>query len=168
VRRGVAVAVALAVATTLAACGGSSGSSAGAARIKSLSGDAVPAKVLDLTVAQEDVHEALAQVSRSYLDATSIYSFRSSDLLQATLQLSRFLSSTRYRSAKFQGTLVNQIGSTAPTLVRVGDTNVYLTAGNQQRIAVWFHGRYMFVLATREDFPTPRTLLRQLLEVQPT
>jgi len=167
VRRGVAMAVAFAIATTLAACGGSSGSSAGAARIKSLPGDAVPSKVLDLTVAPEDVHEALAQVSRSYLDATSIYSFRSSDLLQATLQLSRFLASSQYQSAKFQGTLVNQIGSTSPTLVRVGDRNVYLTAGNQQRIAVWFRGRYMFVLATREDFPTPRTLLRRLIEVQP-
>lgn len=165
--RGVVVAIALALATTLAACGSSSGSSAGAAHIKSLPGDLVPSKVLDLTVAQEDVHEALSQVSRSYLDATGVYSFRSSDLLQATLQLSRFLPTTRYQSKKFQGALVNQIGSTAPALVRVGDRDVYLTAGNQQRIAVWFRGRYMFVLATREDFPTPRTLLRQLLGVQP-
>jgi hypothetical protein len=165
--RVVVVVAALAVATVLGACGSSSATTAGVARIKSLPGDLVPSKVLDLAVSQEDVHDALSQVTRSYLDATSVFSFRSNDLLQATLQLSRFLASSRYQSAKFQGALVNQIGSTSPTLVRVGDRNVYLTAGNQQRIAVWFRGRYMFVLATREDFAAPRTLLRQLLEVQP-
>ncbi|MBV8961185.1 MAG: hypothetical protein JOZ37_15665 [Actinobacteria bacterium] len=166
-RRASALALALAIAVAMGGCGSSGGGRSSAPKIGSLPADAVPSKVLDLTVAQEDVHDALSQVTRTYLDATSIYSFRSADLLQATLQLSRFLASARYQSTKFQQTLVAQIGSTSPTQVRVGDRTVYLTAGNQQRIAVWFRGRYMFVLATREDFSQPRTLLRDLLQVQP-
>jgi hypothetical protein len=167
VTRRAAVVVALAITAALGACGTSRATPSATVGIKSLPPGAVPTKVLDLTVASEDVHEALSQVSRSYLDATSVYSFRSADLLQATLQLSRFIASSRYQSPKFQATLVNQIGSTQASHVRVGDRDVYLTAGNQQRIAVWFRGRYMFVLATREDFPQPRTLLRQLLQVEP-
>lgn len=165
--RRVSAVVAVAITVALGACGSSTGSGSAAPRIRPLPSDLVPSKVLDLTVAQEDVHEALNQVSRTYLDATSVYSFRSADLLQATLQLSRFIAASKYTSTKFQQTLVAQIGSTSPTQVQVGDRTVYLTAGNQQRIAVWFRGRYMFVLATREDFPQPRTLLRDLLEVQP-
>lgn len=164
--RGCAAALAVAMVVTAGACGRSSASRDSSGHIGSLSSTLVPSTVLDLDVKQEDVHGALASVRRTYLDATSVFSFRTSDLLQATLQVSRFIPSSRYRSKKFQAALVNQIGSTAPTLVRVGGTDVYLTAGNQQRIAVWFHGRYMYVLATREDFSSPRSLLRHLVESQ--
>ena len=167
IRAGV-VAAAIAVVAMVGACGGSAASGVTGQRIGALSSGVLPSTVLGLDVKQEDVHQALAQVRRTYLDATSVYSFRAAELLQATLQLSRFIASSRYNSQKFRATLVNQIGSTQPTLVRVGNEDVYLTAGNQQRIAVWFSGRYMYVLATREDYKTPRTLLRRLLDVHPS
>jgi hypothetical protein len=166
IRMGVAAAAIAAVAL-MGACGGTAASGATSQRIGALPAGILPSTVLNLDTKQEDVHQALAQVQRTYLDATSVYSFRAADLLQATLQVSRFVADSRYRTQKFQAALVNQIGSTQPSLVRVGNEDVYLTAGTQQRIAVWFSGRYMYVLATREDYPGPRTLLRRLLEVHP-
>jgi hypothetical protein len=168
VMRAVAATVVLAAVALMGACGGSASNGVTGQRISSLSATILPSSVLNMSVAEENVHQALAQVQRTYLDATSVYSFRSADLLEATLQVSRFIDAARYRSSKFHAALVNQIGSSQPNLVRVGGADVYLTSGTQQRIAVWFNGRYMFVLATREDFPQPRTLLRRLLEVHPT
>ena len=52
-------------------------------------------------------------------------------------------------------------------IVRLGASTVYLTTGTKQSIAVWFKGRYLFVLATRADYDEPRTLLRKALEIQP-
>jgi hypothetical protein len=62
--------------------------------------------------------------------------------------------------------VVNQIGATAPRPVRLGHDTVYLTTGTRQSVAVWFKGRYLFVLATRADYEQPRTLLRRALEIQ--
>ena len=59
------------------------------------------------------------------------------------------------------------MGGVVPKKVHLGHDVVYLTAGNQQRISVWFRGRYLFVLATRDDFDQPRTLLRQALDITP-
>jgi hypothetical protein len=148
-------------------CGGASGGSGVAGGSIKAVGGAVPAEVLGLKTAEENVHEALASVRRTYLDATSVYSFRADDLLQATLQVSRFIDTARYQTDKFRRSLVNQIGSSKPNLVQVGDRQVFLTSGTGQRIAVWFRGRFMFVLATREDFRKPRTLLRNMLGLQP-
>ena len=162
---GVAVALAMCLAG-VTGCGKASGSAGVAGgSIKAVSG-VVPAEVLGLKTAEENVHEALASVQRTYLEATSVYSFRANDLLQATLQVSRFIDTARYQTDKFRQSLVNQIGSSKPNLVQVGDRQVFLTSGTGQRIAVWFKGRFMFVLATREDFQKPRTLLREMLGLQ--
>jgi hypothetical protein len=85
----------------------------------------------------------------------------------ATLQVSRFNDGADVDSDKFRRTVVNQIGSTAPRTVRLGDQTVYLTTGTKQSIGVWFKGRYLFVLASRADFDEPRTLLRKALEIEP-
>jgi hypothetical protein len=160
--------VGCAFALLLGACGGGSGPQGVAGKqIKSLPDDIVPTTVLGLDVSQEDVRKALAQVQRTYLDATSVYSFRKGDLLQATLQVSRFTDAARYRSADFRGSLVNRLGGSSPEPIRLGDDDVYLTSGNRQRLAAWFRGRYMFVLTIREDFPQPRTLIRRVLAVRP-
>jgi hypothetical protein len=63
--------------------------------------------------------------------------------------------------------VVNQIGSSTPRRALLGSTSVYLTTGTQQRIAVWFKGRYFFILAIREDYRHPRTLLREAVEIKP-
>jgi hypothetical protein len=167
-----ALVVAGAVALGAPACGNSKASPATAGvsgkAVKPLDAGLVPSDVLGLNTAQEDVSKALATGRRSFVGTTSVYSFRKGDLLQATLQVSRFLDGADWQSQKFKDTLVAGIGGVKATLVRVGDRDVYLTAANQQRIAIWFRGPYMFIVATREDFGEPRALVRKLLEIAPT
>ena len=137
--------------------------------IEQVEGDLLPSEFLGLKVAKEDVSGALATSKRSYVDATTLYSLRTEDdLLQATLQVSRFTPKSEYESRPFRNSLLNQIGGSRPRSVRVGDDTVYLTTGTKQQLAVWFRGRYMLILATREDYPTPRTLIREALAVKPT
>lgn len=137
-------------------------------RIEALSGDLLPESVLGLDISQEDITDALAGAERSYVDGSALYAFRTAELLQATLQVSRFSDEARPESSDFRNALLGQVGGSRPQQVRVGESNVYLTQGNRQRIAVWFTGDYFFILSTREDFDRPRTLLREVLEVAPS
>ncbi|HEY3241567.1 MAG TPA: hypothetical protein VGL92_18545, partial [Acidimicrobiia bacterium] len=89
------------------------------------------------------------------------------DLVQATLQVSRFAEGARSQESDFRQSVVNQIGSARPRTFRLGKRTVYLTTGTKQSIAVWFQGRYLFVLASRSDYDEPRTLLRAALEIKP-
>ena len=162
-----------AAATSVGACGGEDDSAFAdqaleGTEIKAVEGDLLPSEFLGLAVAEEDVSGALASTKRSYVEATSLYSLRTGDLLQATLQVSRFTPKAEYATPRFRSSLLNQIGANRPRAVRVGDDTVYLTTGTKQQLAVWFRGRYMLILATREDYPTPRTLIREALEVEPT
>jgi hypothetical protein len=127
----------------------------------------MPPDVLGLRLAPENVSGELARVPKAYIDALSLYSLRRDDLVMATLQVSRFNAGADVAADTFRRTVVNQIGATAPRPVRLGRDTVYLTTGTRQSIAVWFKGRYLFVLATRADYDTPRTLLRQALRIQP-
>jgi hypothetical protein len=146
-----------------------------AAPVKPVPGQAVkaveianlPADLLGLKVAPEDVTEDLAKVPSTFIDGLSLYSLRHNDLVMATLQISRFTDGADVKADKFRQTVVNQIGSTTPRQVRLGGETVYLTTGTKQTIGVWFKGRYLFVLATRADYDEPRTLLRKALEIQP-
>jgi hypothetical protein len=127
----------------------------------------LPADLLGLKLAPEDVTEDLAKVPSAFIDALSLYSLRKNELVMATLQVSRFNDGADVKADRFRQTVVNQIGSTAPRTVRLGAETVYLTTGTKQSIGVWFKGRYLFVLATRADYDEPRTLLRKALEIQP-
>jgi hypothetical protein len=49
----------------------------------------------------------------------------------------------------------------------MGDHQVYLTTGRRQSVAVWWKGRHLFILSSREEFETPRSLLRAALEIEP-
>ena len=166
------VAVAFVVLVAIGACG--QGKSSRADRgvagktIKPLAAGLVPGQVLGLQTSEEDVSKALAGGNQSYVETTSVYSFRKDNLLEATMQVSRFLNGANYQSPKFRETLVASVGGVLPTQVRVGQDVVYLTAANQQRIAVWFKGPYLFIVATREDYGQPRALVRQLLGVNPS
>jgi len=127
----------------------------------------LPADLLGLKLAPENVSDELARVPKAYVDALSLYSLRRNDLVMATLQISRFNAGADVAADTFRKTVVNQIGATAPRPVRLGRDTVYLTTGTKQSIAVWFKGRYLFVLATRADYDQPRTLLRRALEIEP-
>jgi hypothetical protein len=127
----------------------------------------LPADLLGLKLAPEDVGEEVTKVPSAFIDGLSLYSLRKNDLVMATLQVSRFNDGADVKADKFRQTVVNQIGSTAPRTVRLGGETVYLTTGTKQSIGVWFKDRYLFVLATRADYDEPRTLLRKALEIQP-
>ena len=160
----------VAAALALAGCARSDASS-----VKPTPGQAVkavevpnlPADLLGLKLAPENVSEDLAKVPAAFIDALSLYSLRHNDLVMATLQVSRFSEGADVKAEKFRQTVVNQIGSTAPRTVRLGGETVYLTTGTKQSIGVWFKDRYLFVLATRADYDEPRTLLRKALEIKP-
>ena len=160
--------VLVAVASLVAgACGddepqtvGVSGKDIGALENKTL-----PSEVMGLQVTKEDISDALSEAKGSYVRGAALYAFRSADLLQATLQVSQFSEDADPTSPRFRTALINQIGGTRAQQVRVGEDNVYLTRGNQQRIAIWFENEFFYVLSTREDFAKPRGLLREVLEL---
>ena len=137
------------------------------AKISHAADVAVPSTVLGLSVTQEDVSKSLANAQRSYIESLVMYGMRADSLLQATFQVSRFNPGTKYTADKFQLALVDQIGTATPFTATVGGTRVFLTSGNRQNISVWFKGPYFFVLATRQDFGSPRALLRELIAVNP-
>lgn len=135
--------------------------------IEPIGGDLLPSKLLGLDVQSEDISGTVASEQQTFVEATSLYSLRSDELLQATLQVSRFNDSADAESSSFRRSLLNQIGGSRPRTVRLGDETVYLTSGTQQQLAVWFRGDHLLILATREDYPMPKTLLRRALEVKP-
>jgi hypothetical protein len=169
-RTGLVVVAAATVAALLAGCGRSD-----AARARPTPGKAVkvlelpgiPDELLGLEVAKEDVAEPVSRVDSTFIDGLALYSLRSDELVQATLQVSRFNQGADLASKKFREAVVNQIGASKPRAFRIGSRTVHLTTGTKQSIAVWFTGRHMFVLASRADYDEPRTLLRRALELQP-
>jgi hypothetical protein len=175
-RPGAVLAAAAVVAALFCGCGRSDAARAqptpGKA-VKTLELPGLPADLLGLKVAREDVSEPVSRVDSAFIDGLALYSLRTApsgnggDLVQATLQVSRFNPGADPTSKKFRETVVNQVGSSKPRAFRLGNRTVYLTTGTKQSIAVWFTGRYMFVLASRADYDQPRTLLRQALELRP-
>lgn len=133
--------------------------------IQSLDAPGIPTEILGLRVQKEDMGEALAQVDRAYLDAFALYSMRTGDLLEATLQISRFTPDTELDD-EFRARLVQQVGSAKAEEFRLGEHTVYITRATKQQIALWFRDRNMYVLAIRDDFEVPRALLRQALEIK--
>lgn len=158
-------ALALAVAAVGGACGNDGTPSGQATEVKALQGIAVPDPLLDLATKSEDV-SVVEGTKRPFVEAVGLYSLRRDDLLQATLQISRFTKQAKANKAKFRNAVVTQIGATTPRQFRMGHETVYLTTGRRQSMAVWWKDRYLFVLATRDDYETPRALLRSALEIK--
>lgn len=164
-RRAAAVSAAgLLAISALAGCGGSGASSA-PKPIAEIEEALLPPDVLGLTVGKENVEKALKGVRRPYIEAVSLYSFRKGDLLQATLQVSRFTADADWRTEGFRRTVAQQIVGATSELpaFRMGDDTVYLGGNAKQTIAVWFDGPVMMVLAERAEFEEPRALLRELV-----
>jgi hypothetical protein len=159
----------LAALFVMGACGSDDPETEGVAGsdIEELAAEILPQQVLGLDISKEDISDSLDDAEGSYVTEAALYAFRSEELLQATLQVSRFSDEADPKSSRFRNALVNQIGGTTAQQVRVGDTDVYLTRGNRQRIAVWFDDDVFYVLSTREDFDRPRGLLREVVELGP-
>lgn len=150
----------------LPACGGSDASDK-PPRVKEIKEQLLPPQILGLSVGTEDVGKVLQGARRPFIDSVVLYSLRREELLQATLQVSRFTADSGYAEGSFQRTVARQIVSTGDELptFRMGDRTVYLGGNARQSIAVWFRGRLMMVLATRVEFEAPRALLRELVSL---
>jgi hypothetical protein len=151
------------------ACGGAAfGEGVSGKAIKPLDQPAVSGSVVDLRVSEEDVADAVRRFERSYADRVSMYGFRGeNDLLEATLQVSRFRDATKLKSARFRAGLVTQIGEAAPQVLRVDHVDIQVTRAHGQRLYLWVSGRHVMVLSVRDDFKRPRDLLRTLAAVTP-
>lgn len=150
-----------------AGCGDPDTEGTDAADIEAFPADLLPPTVLGLSVEQEDITPTLAGAENTYLEAVSLYSFRRDDLLQATLEVSKFIEAADIENESFRANLANQVGNAVPRELQMGNQTVYVTSGSRQGLAVWFFDDYMYVLASREDYEQPRALLRELLDVQP-
>lgn len=137
-----------------------------ATKVKVFDASLVPAELLGLKVTPEEVGGA-TEVKNPFVEGVGLYSLREGELLQGTLQVSRFTEKADSEKARFRSSVVQQIGTTIPKAYVMGDDVVYLTSGKRQSIAVWFKGRYFFVLSTRDDFGRPRALLREALGIEP-
>lgn len=167
-RRGVAAAV-LASTIVLGACADTEAKERAAVTtdVQSLPGDLVPSSLLGLAVTPEKV-EGVEAAKRAYVEAVSLYGLREGEQLKATLQVSRFNEAAKPETAKFRSSILSKIGGSRPRQFRMGDTVVHFTTATKQTLAVWFRGDYLFVLAARDDYERPRTLVREaLVKVQP-
>jgi hypothetical protein len=132
-------------------------------------GHGPPDTMVGLDVKKEDVAKVLATDKRAlYVDRVGLYSFREqSKLLQATLEIAHFRSGTPSNTQNFQLSVVGNVGSSVPIIVRVGDKPVYVTTKKGLLIAIWFKDDYMIALAIRNTYKQPKQLLRQALEINP-
>lgn len=136
-----------------------------AEKIVPIEASAVPASLLGLNLAPEpSIVDNVKETSDSYVEAVGMFSMRKGEILQATLQVSRFTEESKSERSSFRRSIIQQIGSTIPQEYRMGDQPLFLTTGKQQKIAVWFKDRHMYILTTRADYPTPRTLLREAIK----
>lgn len=140
--------------------------SAATSEVEAIPPDALPSQLLGLAVTPETVEGVEAQ-KKSYVEAVSLFGLREGEQLKATLQVSRFNEAAKPESAKFRGSVLNRIGGARPRRFRMGETDVHFTTATKQTLAVWFKGDYLFVLAARDDFNRPRSLVREALQVQP-
>jgi hypothetical protein len=164
VRRFLALVLAVCV---LVACGGDGGGEPAAREVEALDPGMLGRRVLDLDVEVENVADELARETDVYVDGLTLFSLRRQELLMATFQVARLDDRARVEDPSFRRSFVQSLGGTEPRQVRLGTTELWTTTGNDQELAVWFDGSYLFVLSTRRDYERPRVLLRTMLEVQP-
>ena len=155
----------LLLAASLAGCGNGKVEGTLGNKVKQLESPAPPPDMLGLTPQSEDVSKLISTVSDLYVNAVSIYSLRKDDVVQATLQISRFNSKARPNDPDFRKALVTNLGGSEGTPTTVGKDTVFITQGTRQRVAVWFRSKNVFILTTRDDYDMPRALLRESLQI---
>lgn len=148
-----------------AGCGG--GSAPAKRAVETLDPGMLGRRVLDLDVSVENVADDLSRQTDVYVDGLTLFSLRRQKLLMATLQVARLDDRARVKDPAFRRSFVQSLGGTEPRAVRLGGQALWTTTGNDQELAVWFDGSYLFVLSTRKDYERPRVLLRTMLKVKP-
>jgi hypothetical protein len=156
------------VALAAVACGGETSAAATNQSGEPAPSIKLPSRLLGLKVTNEDISSSLQQNQQAFIDSVGLFAFRrSKDVLEATMQVSRFSPGARPEASNFRGSIISRIGGTNPRVVRVGKQSLYLTSGRDQVVFVWFKKRGFFVLTVRRDYAFPRTLLRRILESNP-
>ena len=128
-----------------------------------------PPDIAGLSVTREELREPSRKTERrEYLSDIVLYSLRRPDgQLEGTLQVGRFRGDAPSDSTSFRRSLAAQVGTTVPIEQRVDATTTYVTKGKRLVIVAWFRERRIFILSIREDFESPKTLIRQALGVEP-
>lgn len=166
-RRQLALLAAIVAAVSLTAAGcGDDEEAVEVRQVSTLDGELLPATLGGLVVEEEAAVEEITERTNAYVAEVGLFSLRDDDLLQATLQVSRFHEDADYRASSFRRAIVDKVGSSAPRAFRMGDSTVWLTTGQSQRVAVWFEDDLFFLLAVRDDFERFRGLLRETLELE--
>jgi hypothetical protein len=154
------------VALVSASCGGTE-SSAATSTPRRPAQIELPSVLLGLNVDSEDIASQVKQSEQPYVDSVGLFAFRKGkDVLEATLQVSRFTPDARPESADFRGSIISRIGGASPRQVRIDNERVFLTSGRNQVVFIWFKERGFFVLTVRRDYPFPRTLVRRLIDMK--
>ena len=102
------------------------------------------------------------------LDAVSLFSLREpTQLLIATLEVGRFSAQAPLSDPSFRQGVISQIGSTEPEALWLGGTEVFATSTTGLTLISWFRGRYLFILAVRDNYSEPKSLVRDALRIEP-
>lgn len=128
----------------------------------------MPPALLGMKLEPEKAAELVKSGGKQpYVKEIGLFALRREELLQATLQVSRFTAEARVDDPQFRATLAQQVSASEPQVLRMGQHQVYMSAGQKQSLVVWFKEHTMFVLAIRQEFEQPRALLREALEIKP-
>jgi hypothetical protein len=156
------VAVAAVLLLAAPACGKSK--DAHAVKVREIPVGSLPAEMLGMRLEREE-SASLVHAKRPFIEEVGLFSMRKDALLQATLQISRFTKQSKAEDAQFRQSVVAQVSTSTPQVLRMGNELVYMSAGQKQSLVVWFKKRTMFVLAVRQEYEQPRALLRKVLEL---
>ncbi|MEY2569078.1 MAG: hypothetical protein QOE35_3607 [Actinomycetota bacterium] len=165
-RRATSALVALAALAGAGACTDVKAAERAAAttKVKPIDAGKIPSEILGLKVSPETVKD-LSSSHGAYVDQAALYGLRQGDLLEATLQLTRFNDAAKPTQRDFQQRIIAKLGGSVPRPVRMGTQTVYFTTAAKQTLAIWFKGRMLYVLSAREDYAFPRSLVRAALEI---
>ena len=160
----------LAVAALGAACG--AGRAAPAHKVAqphlgTIGSESLPSALDGLTVQAESDKADLGNTAGTYAEAVGFWSLRQKRLVEATLEVVK-LAATTPQTSGFRASLVNQITGGIPSEVRLSNHDVYLANGIGSGTSTWFDGDYLYILTTRSQFATPRSLLEATLAVHIT
>ncbi len=158
--------LALAAVFGAGACGGDDDKKA-AAPLKEIAATSMPAELMGMPMLPEPAAELVKTNKQPFVDEIGLFAMRQEELLQATLQISRFSPEAKVEDPQFRTALAEQISSSEPQVLRMGETLVYMSASAKQSLVVWFKERTMFVMAVRGEYPQPRALLREAIEKVP-
>lgn len=101
------------------------------------------------------------------LDAVALLGLRGdSNLLMATLEIGHFRSAAPLNDAGFRSEVLQSIGDLVPRPLVVGGQTVEVSASPGLVLVSWIRGNYLYVLALRDTYATPKELLRVALKVQ--